>query len=177
MVNKRIAKFVYSCVDFVFAKISPLHHTFTLYYTIIHFIGFHVCVRMIHITHFKDLGFYYIGSYNSNIFSILMSSKKGNLKSRFMICFVDLPYYIKRFHYKKMVVTIMTKMCGVSWTRVAKLGMRLEWLHEGNVRIITCPILTIKTHELLDIDLNGSTTFVATYIRFHKDFQNDVEKA
>jgi hypothetical protein len=55
--------------------------------------------------------------------------------------------------------------------------MRLEWLHEGNVRIITCPILTIKTHELLDIDLNGSTTFVATYIRFHKDFQNDVEKA
>ncbi len=100
MVNKRIAKFVYSCVDFVFAKISPLHHTFTFYYTIIHLLD-SMCVRMIYITHLKNLRFYNIGSYNFNIFNILMSSKKGNLKSWFMICFVDLPYYIKRFHYKK----------------------------------------------------------------------------
>jgi hypothetical protein len=53
----------------------------------------------------------------------------------------------------------------------------LEWSHEANVRTITCPIPTIKTNELFDIDLNGSTTFVATCIGFHKDFQNDVEKA
>jgi hypothetical protein len=55
--------------------------------------------------------------------------------------------------------------------------VRLEWLHEGNARKITCPIPIIKTKELFDFDLNGSTTFVATYIGFHKDFPNDVEKA
>jgi hypothetical protein len=54
--------------------------------------------------------------------------------------------------------------------------MGLEWLHEGNARTITCPMPRIKTNELLDIDLNGLATFVATYIGFHKDFQNDVEK-
>jgi hypothetical protein len=26
--NKRIANFVYSCVDFAFVEIGPLHHTF-----------------------------------------------------------------------------------------------------------------------------------------------------
>ncbi len=62
-----------------------------------------------------------------------MSSKKGNLKNVLWTCHTIL----KDFITKKMVVIIMTKICGVSRTMVAKLKVRLERLHEGNARTIT----------------------------------------